>query len=262
MRLVAAIVMCAAIASADLEYEGGRYRNPGTAGRQSWETHPARLASNCLMWITAEFDALPPSGANTNYCASRWTNDTSGALITTSPAWTNATLFGDGVDDVHTARDNMNGFTNALTVCFWARPLKASGTAVAKWTGGGTQRSWMAYFTPSAEWQFFVSANGVANVSDTSVAVGTNVWAHVACVYVPSTSITIYTNGVVSGTPTTTSVPAYLWTAPTDDVKIFGTAGGYLRGYLDDIRVYSVAATSNEVYQIWERTQNPRVARP
>lgn len=153
--------------------------------------------------------------------------------------------------------------TGALTFGVWAKhtgSFTANQGMVSKYIGDSplNSRSYTLYTDSSGYVNFTLSADGTfagAKVLTYSTAMDTN-WHYWVGVYVPSTSMTLYKDGVAV-TNTTTGVPAAIYSGASD--LTIGTqyskavANDIWSGYLSGVPIWntnrSSTTISNEFYQ-------------
>jgi hypothetical protein len=116
-----------------------------------------------------------------------------------------------------------------------------------------------------------VDSNGKLNFeisndgSATTVAVGattlaTGSWYHVTGVYSPSTSLTVYVNGVLDGI-NTTSIPASIFNG-SGNLELGARAGGtgkFMYGAIDEVKIFTYVRTPSQI--AWEFNKGDPVAR-
>ena len=138
--------------------------------------------------------------------------------------------------------------TGALTISAWAArfngaPVANEGVATIWWnyTGYTNKRQYMLGLNGSQQVQGYISndgtnnkaANGTADIVDGS-------WKHLALVYVPSTSLTLYVDGVQVA-QNTTSIPASLYSSTgmfAVGAQMDPANGSYVfYGQIDEVRV-------------------------
>jgi hypothetical protein len=145
--------------------------------------------------------------------------------------------------------------TGALTLEAWVNcaSYATNRGIIAKYLGSGNQRSYVLTINSSGNLLAVISRTGVfatAKTITTSNVIGLNTWRHVAFVYVPSTSMEIFLDGV-SVLLDTTSVPssafsgsADLWIGQQFDSA---TAANAWDGLLDECAVYNTALSSARI---------------
>jgi hypothetical protein len=138
-------------------------------------------------------------------------------------------------------------FTSAITICYW---VKISALDNYNTIFAGTS------FNIAKD----IASTGY-NVNIFGLNIGTynvgspflldfkadNVWYHYAWVFQKSgtqVAVTVYKNG--------NSIPVYshtggTWTPPTSNFRFSSTDGAFLRGRLDDFRIYNKALSTNEI---------------
>lgn len=134
------------------------------------------------------------------------------------------------------------------TIAFWLKAENKTTSQQLLWMGdlqdnfGGYSLS----FTPT---QFSsVHNHGIAGTAWNTTFRTTTNWQHIALVWNGFTR-SLYTNGVLTASVSTTSAIV----SERDDELYFGSRGGtnfFLRGSLDDIRIYSYALATDEIVQL------------
>ncbi|MBN1514941.1 hypothetical protein JXA32_00075 [Candidatus Sumerlaeota bacterium] len=103
----------------------------------------------------------------------------------------------------------------------------------------------------------FYTASDVEQIIDSTVAIPTGTWTHIAVTLSGDTGI-IYVNGVPTGTASSMTLRPYhlgdteqnyLGRSQSDDDP-------YLDGMLDDFRIYSRGLTGAEIYDLWGGSAN------
>lgn len=119
-------------------------------------------------------------------------------------------------------------------------------------TGNTPGLALVASYRTATTSDIYVTINGIGNTSSTIVTI--NTWYHVAMVYSPGISYTLYLNGAAAGSynGTPNPVPASLINTGCitlgDGSPTQPAAGGFpFSGYIDELRVYNRALTSDEV---------------
>ncbi len=183
-------------------------------------------------------------------------NGFTGTLVST-PAWVpgkNATglSFNGSSSYVNLGNPTALQFTGSMTVSAWVYEtanVADDGQLVAKSNGSS---GWQLKSTPDTGVRTFAvavidsSGNPVHRHSRTTRAL--NTWYHVAGVYnAVARTLDIYLNGVLDNGVLSGTVPASLRSSP-DDVNIGRRNGGfYIRGTLDDVRIYARALAATEI---------------
>ena len=156
----------------------------------------------------------------------------------------------------------------AITVAAWVRLEDQSDwqqiVAKVKESGAFTSPyfAWHLFggHVSSTQWrpqfQLVNSSENSVNVSS-SVDVGYDEWVHVAGVY-DGSQLRIYVNGVVQGAAAQSGniisykQPLY--------IGAHGLPGEFVKGSIDDVRIYALALTATEVAALY--TSNPPVSSP
>lgn len=166
----------------------------------------------------------------------------------------------DGSGDFLSIADNVPlSITGALSLSSWINtddatpPTNARGI-VGKFIGSGNQRSYVLALTVNGAISLTVSSSGASaqNIAATTAngdIANAGQWYHVAAVYVPSTSMTIYIDGAVEGS-NETSIPAAIFdgTAPFYIGNQFQAATGFeFIGLLAESAVWNASLSADEV---------------
>ena len=148
-------------------------------------------------------------------------------------------------------------FTGAMSVSAWfAADLFTTQIRgiIGVWrsqTGNTNQRKWSLAVNTSSQLSGGVSSDGsTTNVASGATTLVAGTWYHAVMVYVPSTSVTLYLNGVQDAQITTTIASslfdstAPVWWGLRNDST---TTSFYFDGRIDDVRVYDRAITEAEI---------------
>jgi len=142
--------------------------------------------------------------------------------------------------------------TGALTLEAWVNCASYSSNrgVIAKYVTTSNQRGYVMTVNGSGNVLTVFSSNGSATkVTTTAAVIGLNTWRHVAVVYIPSTSIEIYIDGV-SSILDTTSIPAAIFSNTADlwiGLQAISAVGNSWDGLLDECAVYNTALTSARI---------------
>ncbi len=187
------------------------------------------------------------------------TNANTGTLSgSTKPTWTpgkfGSALNFDGITAYVAAGNGTSvQVTGPLTLTAWIN-ITSTGTrtVISKWNTTGNQRAYQLVIS-GGNLQFLVSPDGTNNNGVTTAGTTTLVtgkWYHVAAVYIPSTSVTLYVNGVVDAV-NTTSIPASAFNSTADAELGAITSGGQnlFAGVIDNARIYNYSLTSKQIIE-------------
>ena len=167
------------------------------------------------------------------------------------PLWNNKSFVFDGiVDYVDCGNGASLQITGALTLSAWVKMSSTSGQSqdcIISKDNGSTQRSYTLWGKTS-----FSSSpiayiwNGGANYS---VQATTNIeddqWHYIMLVYVPSTSLSIYIDGTLENT-NTTSIPSSINNASQNfNIGQFGNGTFELNGNIDEVAVWNSDQSAN-----------------
>ena len=160
----------------------------------------------------------------------------------------NYSLDFDGVDDFI---DCGNGtdlqITGALTLSVWTKLSSSVGSqsCIISKDNGSSQRAFSLWGIITNKPVFYIW-NGGANYNvggTTNIADDT--WHHVAVVYVPSTSLRIYVDGILEGT-NTTSIPASINNASQNlYLGQFASSLFEFKGLMDSVSIFNSDQSSN-----------------
>ena len=203
-------------------------------------------------------------GEDATWNGSQWTlndnglggnNGTSQNMVLASrtndvPLFSTKSILMDGVDDYI---DCGNGaslqITGALTLSAWVKMSSTSGQSqdciISK--DNTTQRSytlWGKTSTSSSPIAYIWSGGTNYSVQATTNIEDDN-WHHVMLVYVPSTSLNIYIDGVLEGS-NITSIPSSINNASQNfNIGRFGNATFQLDGNIDEVAVWNSDQSAN-----------------
>jgi hypothetical protein len=143
------------------------------------------------------------------------TNGNTGTLSgTTTPSWATGKYgagnsFNGSTAYVGAGNGSSLQITNNLTLSSWIKLTSNSTTQdIIARNGASANYNYRLYVNSSGQAVMEVSSDGTATTTVTgSSTLSTNTWYHISGTYVPSTSMTIYVNGVQDGL-NTTSIPA------------------------------------------------------
>lgn len=142
--------------------------------------------------------------------------------------------------------------TGAQTFAAWVRTIDngANQDIMGCW-GAVPNRAFLFRKLAANQLNFRISSNGTDNVTiDTTTTISDLTWTHVCAVFVPSTSITIYIDGVADA-PNTTSIPATVYDSTEPFVMgnrtIGGTSGTHWLGQIDEACIFDKALSADEV---------------
>ena len=188
----------------------------------------------------------------------QWVNDISinrnrAPFVSGAGKWGESIIFPNSVNAYLSAGNPTTlQLTGAMTVSFWIKANGQAGTeaaAVGK-CGAGGARGFQVSFNNSGGGSFFIASNAVNLFSVAFTGHQSDRWVHYAAVYIPSTSITVYRNGVQIA-QNTTSIPAQQY----NGVNNFAIgsridAGALILGLIQGVRVHSRALNLNEIQKL------------
>ena len=156
----------------------------------------------------------------------------------------------DGVDDyVDCGNGTELQITGGLTLSVWTKLDSSVGSqsCIISKDNGSSQRAFSLWGIIVNKPVFYIW-NGGANYNvggTTNIADDT--WHHVAVVYVPSTSLRIYVDGILEGT-NTTSIPASINNASQNlYLGQFASSLFEFKGLMDEVCILDRVATPSEI---------------
>lgn len=157
--------------------------------------------------------------------------------------------------------------SGAMTIEVWVYPYQRVSEILYRLVSKGGpsgKRAYVCYINPVGYFPALTiatTASGSVNYQSTN-AVPTNQWTHLAFVYTPSTSVEIYQNGILTDIFTDSIMSAQysdnglyiflgIWSDNgTTDVGI----NNHFRGRMADVRVWNIARTAAEIQRDFTRT--------
>jgi hypothetical protein len=144
--------------------------------------------------------------------------------------------------------------STALTVSCWinfTKSIQANGQYSNPWSfGSSSGHGFSAYlaYGSSTYSILLLQFTGAGNTNTASITVSPNTWYHVVGTFVPSTSFSLYLNGIFvsSMTQTVPSVFSYNSQLTLGD-NTASAANNPFAGYIDDFRIYNRALGSGEI---------------
>jgi alpha-mannosidase len=191
------------------------------------------------------------------------TDDAGSLLGTTVPTWASGWFSPHGQDNfslyfsgagyviVNPASGTpLYDVQNAITISVWFKAADWNGNRRILQKGKSDNQ-----YRVLAEWNNLVfHIYNVGRITTTLPSAG--VWHHLAAVY-DGTSMRLYVDGILktslyaSGSINRTSDPLYIGTKTPS-----APSGDYYKGYLDDIQIYSVALTEQEIRELARQGDN------
>jgi len=142
-------------------------------------------------------------------------------------------------------------------VYFTKMPLSSQWSVIWEFGGSSPGSSeylqLMSYYISTTQASLYTYSNPGGNAS-TGTVVNINTWYHVAVVFVPSTSMSLYVNGVLISTTTSVSAGASGQTFRVGDSTT--TNNRPFSGYVDDLRVYNRALSAANAANLYYAGQN------
>jgi len=163
---------------------------------------------------------------------------------------TKSLLF-DGTDDYVTMGNPTElQITGALSISFWFKaPSGATGNDDATILKDDFVNRcfgvWTNDFGTTKVINFYVFNSNSINSVQSSTNYNDSNWHHVMCVYIPSTSMNIYVDGVNDGT-NTTSIPATIDNDPANfKLGGYNNSSYMFNGNLDEVAIWNTDQTAN-----------------
>ena len=156
----------------------------------------------------------------------------------------------DGVNDyVDCGNPTDLQITGAFTLSAWTKLDSSVGSQaclMSKDSGASGGQRAFSFWGKITNKPVFYIWNGASNVNVSGTTnIADNTWHHVAVVYVPSTSIRIYVDGVLEGT-NATSIPASINNAVYDfKLGVFSNSLFPYKGLMDDVSVFNSDQSAN-----------------
>ena len=142
--------------------------------------------------------------------------------------------------------------TGAQTFAAWVRSTNLTNNQdiTACWDTVGDRAFLLRFVGSSNKLNFRISSTGSDSATiDSSTSLVVDTWTHVCAVFVPSTSITIYIDGV-SDASNTTSIPASINDSADDFVmgnRLVGGTSNFWLGQIDEACIFDKALSDDEV---------------
>lgn len=209
--------------------------------------------SNILAWYRCgDGDTAPILTDNIGSNNGTMTNfSTFSTDVPPNPFANTKSILLDGVDDyVDCGNPTSLQITNTITLSAWVKMSSTSGQSqdcIISKDNGSTQRSYTLWGKTS------FSSSPIAYIwnggTNYSVQATTNIeddnWHHVMLVYVPSTSLNIYIDGVLEGS-NTTSIPSSINNAIQNfHIGQFGNGTFKLNGNIDEVALWNSDQSAN-----------------
>ena len=167
----------------------------------------------------------------------------------------------NGVDDYVSIPDNTDIPTGAQTWACWVRfdDDNTFRDLMLHWSGTTSNASFALTRNTDNKLRLYVDPDGLSTTANTFVASSTSLvkgnWYHVAGVFIPSTSMTVYVDGSEDG-QITSGIPAQAF-----DATVPLTLGGRddqpslrLEGNLADCRIYDTDLSASDISDLYNGT--------
>lgn len=192
-----------------------------------------------------------------NLATSAWYNGKNGKF--------NSSLSFDGVDDYVQINDtaNLDANLSQFSASFWVKLTTNTGwiDIVSKKANNDSDFSYGFYIPNDSKLRFQLKSSTDGNTLTADSTFPTGSWVHVVGTW-NNSEIKMYLNGVRQSVGTTRAVTG---TAVKDTAYnlVFGAAsdlGNYMKGLLDDVRIYNYALTSTQIKTVMNENSAVRFA--
>jgi hypothetical protein len=168
------------------------------------------------------------------------------------PDWTTGQVGGalnfNGVNDYVDLGDETNlDLSGTITVEAWIKTTRSYYQIVySKYAGSSTTRSPSAGLSPDGYGRFLIGIEPAIRLSSTPVNDGN--WHHIAYVFIPSTNMDIYVDGVLSNGALTGTIPSSI-PHSTAEPRIGSVANGGdpFEGFMDEVAIWDKALTPDDI---------------
>lgn len=207
---------------------------------------PLRQDANIVSYYRMEGNGNDDLGTN-NGTASNVTFNTSNGKYVQGGGF-------NGTSSVVTVADSASlKITGNLTICGWINLTSTAGTQMIFEKGNSDSIANQDYVLAiSGGVVVGVVSNGTTNKeADGATSLSTGTWYHVALVFVPSTSVTVYLNGKQDGQNTTSIIASIQSTTHAAAIGRDGSASSrWFSGAIDDLAIFSRALSQAELLQL------------
>lgn len=164
--------------------------------------------------------------------------------------YSQSSLYFDGVDDYVNVSNPDLEVGNAITVEAWIKaeswqPMLYKGTVISNGNNSGGDNGFDFRAAENGKAEFNISVDGAWVTATTDALMSVNEWNHIAATYDGAT-LKVYVNGVLevsnqtSGTISAFGGDLFFAECP-------GWTGRFFNGNIDEVRIYNVALTSEEI---------------
>jgi len=240
----------------------GKTLKTDSAGQLSWSDDTGggtSYISKTTNYTAAASDLVLLSStggiANVYLAASPTTEDEVGVIMdyTVTRTDTHAADFESGSSQYASIADGVQSgldITGDMTIEFWYQfeSHVAAHTFVQKYLSAGDQRSYSVAWN-GTDLSISLAPDGINGTTKTTTWTPTDAtWYHIAVVYTASAGTAqFYINGIEQGS-LLTALPTSIHSGSADVyVGTNNAAGGYADGILDDLRIWTVARTKDEL---------------
>ena len=173
--------------------------------------------------------------------------------------------FDGGDDTLKGPGDGNVDITGALTIEFWTKSLTAATNKVivSKYGKAGGNRSYLVRTGDSAGKILFAvyktTPSQVLNTHESTGSVFNGVYRHIVCVFIPSTSLTIYIDGSYDSQNTTSIISNMNDVAIEFRIGAFWNAPvtGFFTGEVDEVRLSSTNRSANWIETSFNTQNDP-----
>ena len=154
----------------------------------------------------------------------------------------------DGVDDNLLLTSDPIG-TGAVSISMWIKPRSFGTSGLGTMIWGNTTR--FRITSSSGNKLEFTSDNFTTSAFSAANSIVLNKWSHIVAVRNSSNQVTLYVNGVVSGTANQSSGTPSGSTVGTICESV--TSSNRFDGSVDDIKVYNTALSSSAITKLYDQ---------
>lgn len=149
----------------------------------------------------------------------------------------------DGVDEeVDMGNPSELQITGAMTIAAWIKTANGALQRFVSKRGGAGQRAYSLETQTGPNLHFVISSNGTVTFDSGASNNIDDLWHLVHGVYIPSTAVQIYVDGILEN-ENTTSIPASQFNSTVN----FKAPSSALDGLLDEVMVYNIGFSATQI---------------
>jgi RHS repeat-associated protein len=232
-------------------------------GRKTSSTTHNDVTGHPVSWWKLSDGALSGSSANQNYAVDSSGSGNTAALSSGGVAWAAGATFNGAAAGISTTGAAVNT-AGDFSVSAWVDPTALSTSAWQTFVSqqGSQQAAFDLEYDPtSGKWAFTRALTDTANASfvhaESSTAAVAGIWTHLTGTYKASTgAMTLYVNGVASGTATDTTPAASSGSVSIGHGFYNGAALSYASAQIANVQLYNrtLASADTSVLYGYGRT--------